>query len=265
MPDAPPILTATQLHRRFRMGEQVIDVLRGCDLHLRRGEFVAIEGRSGSGKSTLLHLLGCLDLPDEGRIVFHDDRGETDLTRLPDAQRASFRNRVFGFVFQFYHLLPELNVLENTLLGAYVRHGALQWLGVGSEARRRACALLEQMGLGHRLRHRPAQLSGGERQRVAIARALMNRPQVLFADEPTGNLDDETGDQIMGVLNALHAAGQTLVMVTHDRTLARQADRVLLLQHARLMPAPAGDGRASDTLPTAHASAGTADVSPAAT
>lgn len=237
MTDPTPILTARRLVRRFRMGEQVIDVLRGCDLELRRGEFVAIEGRSGSGKSTLLHLLGCLDLPDEGELIYHGPHGSVDLTRLPDAERAALRNRVFGFVFQFYHLLPELNVLENTLLGAYVRHGLFQWAGARSATRRRAFDLLEQMGLSHRLRHRPSQLSGGERQRVAIARALMNEPEVLYADEPTGNLDNDTGQQIMAVLDRLHGQGQTIVMVTHDRTLARRADRVLLLDHARLVPA----------------------------
>lgn len=237
MASTDPILTARGLERRFRMGDQVVQVLKGCDLELCAGEFVAIEGRSGSGKSTLLHLLGCLDLPDSGSIVYHDAAGPTELTTLGDPRRAELRNRAFGFVFQFYHLLPELNVLENTLLGAYVRHSALDWLRLRHPSRDRARDLLEQMGLGHRLRHRPSQLSGGERQRVAIARALMNAPRVLYADEPTGNLDTDTGTQIMSVLNVLHAAGQTIVMVTHDRTLARQADRVLLLDHARLVPA----------------------------
>jgi ABC-type lipoprotein export system ATPase subunit len=152
--------------------------------------------------------------------------------------RSQLRVRSFGFVFQFYHLLPELNVLENALLGPMVEHS---WLGFRSQRRQlreRAVALLNELGLGHRLTHRPNQLSGGERQRVAIARALMNEPKVLFADEPTGNLDADTGKQIMGVLERLHREkGQTIVMVTHDRSLARKTDRVLVLKHGKLEPA----------------------------
>ena len=147
------------------------------------------------------------------------------------------RNRQFGFVFQFYYLLPELNVLENTLLAPMVEQSLLRFILGKAERTARAKLVLEQLGMGHRLKHRPAQLSGGERQRVAIARALMNRPKVLFADEPTGNLDAETGRQIMGVLEELHQKhGQTIVMVTHDRTLAREADRTLVLQAGRLEP-----------------------------
>lgn len=224
------ILRAAGLRKSFVMGESRIEVLRGVDLTIRAGEFVAIEGRSGSGKSTLLHLLGALDSVDAGSIEYQG----RDLAKMSGAQRAAARNREFGFVFQFYHLLPELNVLENTMLAAMIEYS---WLGFRSNRRTlvdRAKSILQQLGVDHRLKHRPAQLSGGERQRVAIARALMNQPKVLFADEPTGNLDADTGRQIMSVLEKLHSDGQTVVMVTHDRSLARTADRTLVLKEGVL-------------------------------
>ena len=199
---------------------------------MREGELLAIEGRSGEGKSTLLHLLGALDDPTSGTVSFNG----TDLSRVGRAGRAGLRNGSFGFVFQFYHLLPELDVLQNTMLAAMVRHDFFGFRGRRRELRSRATGLLESFGMGHRLHHRPSQLSGGERQRVAIARALMNEPRVLFADEPTGNLDSDTGRQIMAVIEALHRdRGQTVVMVTHDRTLAKTADRALILREGRLV------------------------------
>jgi lipoprotein-releasing system ATP-binding protein len=150
-------------------------------------------------------------------------------------ERSRLRNTQFGFVFQFYHLLPEFSVLENACLGPMIEHSFFAYRKRKAEFRQRAVELLEQFGLGHRLKHRPSQLSGGERQRVAIARALMNKPRVLFADEPTGNLDNDTGRQIMDVLEKLHqTSGQTILMVTHDRLLARKADRVLMLTNGRL-------------------------------
>lgn len=225
------LISAESINKSFKMGDAVVTVLKDCDFAVKAGEFVAIEGRSGSGKSTLLHLLGCLDRPDAGSIRY-DNR---DIAALGDKERSAYRNNDFGFVFQFYHLLPELSVLENTLLGAFVKHSVGEWLRVRHPQRDKAKALLEQFGLSHRLKHRPGQLSGGERQRVAIARALINGPKVLFADEPTGNLDTETGLQIMAVLNKLHTQGQTLVMVTHDRSLAKQADRTLLLRDGKLV------------------------------
>jgi lipoprotein-releasing system ATP-binding protein len=227
------ILHASGVRKSFVMGDSVIDVLKRVDLSVRRGEFLAIEGRSGSGKSTLMHLLGALDVADGGFIEY-DGR---DLTTLSGAERSHLRNTQFGFVFQFYHLLPELNVLENTMLPLMIQHSWIAFKSHQSELKQRAAKLLDQLGLGHRLKHRPAHLSGGERQRVAIARALMNEPKVLFADEPTGNLDAETGLQIMAVLKKLHVErGQTILMVTHDRALAREeADRVLLLENGRLM------------------------------
>ena len=225
------ILRASGLKKSFRMGDSIIEVLRHVDLAVRTGEFVAIEGRSGSGKSTLLHLLGALDEANAGSI-FYEGR---DLASMSGTARSHLRNTDFGFVFQFYHLLPELNVLENTLLAAMVEHSWLAFRARKRELKRRAGEVIEELGLSHRLKHKPSQLSGGERQRVAIARALMNAPRVLFADEPTGNLDAETGKQIMGVLEKLHRQkSQTIVMVTHDRSIARQADRVLVLKDGRL-------------------------------
>ncbi|MGB7156914.1 MAG: ABC transporter ATP-binding protein [Tepidisphaeraceae bacterium] len=225
------ILKATGVKKTFRMGDSVVQVLKHADLTIRSGEFLAIEGRSGSGKSTLLHILGALDAADDGHIEYEGQ----DIARMAGAERSKLRNTEFGFVFQFYHLLPELNVLENALLASMIEHS---WLGFRSnraKLRERATEVLKQLGMDHRLKHRPNQLSGGERQRVAIARALMNQPKVLFADEPTGNLDAETGKQIMVVLETLHRErGQTIVMVTHDRTVAKKADRVLVLKDGKL-------------------------------
>jgi len=213
------------------MGDSTVSVLKGVDVSLRAGEFVAIEGRSGSGKSTLMHIMGALDEADRGSIEFEGQ----SLTKLSAADRSRLRNKHFGFIFQFYHLLPELNVLENTLLAPMIEQSWLAYRGQRKSLQSRATELLETLGMGHRLKHRPSQLSGGERQRVAIARALMNSPRVLFADEPTGNLDAETGRQIMNLLETLHQkSGQTIVMVTHDRALAREADRVLVLKDGRL-------------------------------
>ena len=225
------ILQAHAVRKSFRMGDSLVAVLKHVDLAVKRGEFLAIEGRSGSGKSTLMHLLGALDVADGGDIFYEGKNFST----MSEAERSHLRNTQFGFVFQFYHLLPELNVLENTLLAPMIENSWLAFRSKKSQLKARAGAVLEQMGLGHRIKHRPNQLSGGERQRVAIARALMNEPKVLFADEPTGNLDAETGRQIMNVLEKLHQEkGQTILMVTHDRTLAREADRVLLLRDGRL-------------------------------
>ena len=225
------ILEAHALTKAFRMGSERLQILKGVDVSVRKGEFVAIEGRSGSGKSTLLHLMGLLDVPDQGDVTVNGRAA----SKLTAAERCKVRNREIGFVFQFYHLLPELNVLQNTMLATMVEHSVLGFAKERAGLRERAEKLLTTMGLQNRLTHRPNQLSGGERQRVAIARALMNEPGILLADEPTGNLDYETGQQIMSVLNGLHSNGQTVVMVTHDRTLARQADRVLVLRQGQLV------------------------------
>ena len=225
------VMRARGIKKSFKMGDTPVQVLKGVDVTIRPGEFLAIEGRSGSGKSTLLHTMGALDAADAGTVEYNG----RDIAALGSAERSRLRNTEFGFVFQFYHLLPELTVLENAQLAPMIE---FSWLGFRArrrELRERAVSLLAQFGMEHRLKHRPSQLSGGERQRVAIARALMNQPKVLFADEPTGNLDAETGGQIMAVLENLHRTrGQTIVMVTHDRTVARKADRVLVLKEGRL-------------------------------
>ena len=228
------IIRCTDLGKSYRMGDSIVQVLKGLDMSVRPGEFLAIEGRSGSGKSTLLHLLGALDAPDQGMIEYEG----VNVTGMSASARSHLRNRDFGFVFQFYHLLPELNVVENTMLGPMIQHSWLSFRAKHRELRSKAAELLQQLGVEHRLTHRPNQLSGGERQRVAIARALMNNPKILFADEPTGNLDAQTGRQIMSVLEQLHQdKGQTIVMVTHDRTIAHQADRILVLKEGRLQRA----------------------------
>ncbi|MGQ0552544.1 MAG: ABC transporter ATP-binding protein [Planctomycetota bacterium] len=220
------VLEGTDLQRRFRMGHEQIDVLRGVKLELRAGESVAIMGRSGAGKSTLLHLLGLLDRPDSGSLRL--DGAET--ASLSRAARARVRNRNIGFVFQFYHLMPELTALENALVPAMIAHGPLRWLTERRAARAAATSLLGELGLAERLGHRPGRLSGGERQRVAIARALILRPRLLICDEPTGNLDERTSEVIAGQLFDLAARhGHTLILATHDQELAGRANRRLLL------------------------------------
>jgi lipoprotein-releasing system ATP-binding protein len=225
------LLTVSGLRKIYRMGDSELEVLRRVDMAVQPGEFLAIEGRSGSGKSTLLHILGALESFDAGKVCY-DNRDFADLSAKA---RSELRNRQFGFVFQFYHLLPELNVLENTLLAPMIEFSWLSFKSKAGQLRQKARELLTELGMEKRLKHKPHQLSGGERQRVALARALMNQPKVLFADEPTGNLDFETGRQIMGLLERLHKqANQTIIMVTHDRTLASQADRVLVLNNGAM-------------------------------
>ena len=225
------LLHAENLHKHYRIGGQDLHVLRGVDMQVARGEWLAVLGASGSGKSTLLHLLGGLDRPSKGGVRF-DDR---DVFRLRGGALDRYRNTHVGFVFQFYHLLPELTALENVLLSAMIRRSMFSWPGQRRAAKDRAAALLKQVGLGERLRHRPSKLSGGERQRVAVARALMNEPAVLLADEPTGNLDTQTGERLLEVFADLHRQGQTIVMVTHDSSIADAADRRLTLRDGKLV------------------------------
>lgn len=215
------MLKATGIYKSYRMGRSDVHVLRGASLSVERGEFVVIMGASGSGKSTLLHILGALDAPDKGTVEF-DGRS---LFTMSDVQRRTYRNQQIGFVFQFYHLLPECNVLENVLMPKLVAHSLLSWRSARREAREAAEALLERVGLADRRSHRPNELSGGERQRVAIARALVNSPALLLADEPTGNLDAGIGGDILELLTELSDAGQTIVMVTHDPWVASRAHR----------------------------------------
>ena len=235
------LLRVMDVSKTYRMGPDRVQVLRGVSLSVREGEFVAIMGASGSGKSTLLHIAGALDQPDVGRVMFR----EGSLSEMGRWRRHRVRNQAFGFVFQFYHLLPELNVLENVLLPAMV---AAPWYQAFLRARPRkeqALALLEQFGLTARLKHRPNQLSGGERQRVAIARALINEPALLLADEPTGNLDSKTGKTILDVLVRLHREKrQSILLVTHDPHVAALADRVVELEDGRLRHANMKDFRA---------------------
>jgi len=229
MSQSPVILKAENVHKSYRMGATKVNVLKGADLAVQEGEFVAIIGASGSGKSTFLHVLGGLDRPDKGVIQF-DGR---DLNRVRARELNRFRNERVGFVFQFYHLLDELSVLENVLLPAMVSRSVVGWMTSRRAARKRAAELLEQLGLGHRAGHKPYQLSGGERQRVAIGRALMNEPKLLLADEPTGNLDSATGNGILNIFETLNRAGQTIVMVTHDERIARKAQRIMTLVDGR--------------------------------
>jgi lipoprotein-releasing system ATP-binding protein len=297
-PDASPvILAADNVRKTYRLGRVDVPVLLGASLTVQRGEWVAVLGASGSGKSTLLHLLGALDRhdPRDGAVRFLN----RDLGSMSQLELNHYRNQSVGFVFQFYHLLPELNVLENTMLHALVRPslkptpfwlviaivgaviGAIAatlantllnfWPGGGwrtallaaggacagtllgiqltleflalrfrfssqrAKLVEQATSLLQSFGLGHRLKHRPRELSGGERQRVAIARALMNQPQVLLADEPTGNLDAHTGGEILDLIAAQHQRGLTIVMVTHDRSIAARADRIVELRDGRVV------------------------------
>lgn len=238
---AQVILEARNVHKSYQLGPSVLRVLSGASLKVEPGEFVAIIGSSGSGKSTLLHLLGALDRPDAGSIRYQG----VDIFTMAEADRDALRNQAFGFVFQFYHLLPELDVLENVLLPRMTGSPVGSWFASRLEVLARAKELLGLLGLGGRLGHRPNQLSGGERQRVAIARALMNRPAVLLADEPTGNLDAATGREILAVLGDLHRRGQTIVLVTHESYVAQQAQRVVRLSdgvlHAAKLPAGSGD------------------------
>ena len=243
------LLMAENVHRTYQMGRSRLEVLRGCNLRITGGEFIAIMGKSGSGKSTLLHILGALDVPQKGEVLFAGEpvfapagrrrfqAGLTDICFVAERHRITLRRKEFGFVFQFYYLLPELNVLENVLLTRMVGTSLFAWGGKAKQARSDALDILKRVGLAERLKHKPSELSGGERQRVALARALVHKPQILFADEPTGNLDAEAGANIMGILAKLHKDGQTIVIVTHDPSIAQYANRTLVLEDGRLRPA----------------------------
>jgi len=224
------LLKAEGIWKSYTLGTARINVLKGLDLAVKKGEFVAIIGASGSGKSTLLHILGALDKPDKGTIKFQ----EQDLNTRSQAEINVFRNKMVGFVFQFYHLLDELNVLENVFLPAMASKSILGWLISRKKAKCRATQLLADLGLTKRAHHKPYQLSGGERQRVAIGRALMNQPMLLLADEPTGNLDSETGNGILSIFEKLNRAGQTIVMVTHDQRIAKIAGRTITLTDGKI-------------------------------
>ncbi|MBN1853068.1 MAG: ABC transporter ATP-binding protein [Pirellulales bacterium] len=225
------LMTARGLKKSYRKGPIQIPVLRGIDLDIRSGEFLAIVGQSGCGKSTLLHVLGTLDAPDSGEVHFEGNR----IDNLPAAGRDILRNRHFGMIFQFYHLLPELTTLENVLAPWMIAEGVWTFLRHRRLRRRQASELLEMVGLTHRAKHKPRELSGGEMQRAAIARSLIAGPKLLLADEPTGNLDKETGRQIMDLLGRLNRErGLTIIMVTHDDSIAALADRTVRLVDGRV-------------------------------
>ncbi len=225
------VMSTRDLHKSYRKGQVEVPVLKGVDLEIQTGDFTAIIGQSGSGKSTLLHLLGTLDQPDSGEIYFHQQRIDTMSAR----RKEYLRNREFGMIFQFYHLLPELTTIENVLVPKMVQDGFWTYLKNKRQYKRRAQELLEMVGLGHRLKHKPNELSGGEMQRTAIARSLISEPSVLLADEPTGNLDAENGREVIDTLTALRKNDNlTVVMVTHDDSLADKADRVIRLQDGRV-------------------------------
>jgi lipoprotein-releasing system ATP-binding protein len=236
-------LEARDVRRDFRIGERTLPVLRGIDLAVEPGEVVAIVGPSGAGKSTLLHILGLLDKPTSGLVSF---KGQP-YSSLSDGQRAKIRNSTFSFVFQFYHLLPELTALENATMPMMIRSSSLGWPLARREARARAKDLLERMGLGPRLRHVPGSLSGGERQRVALARALITQPEVVFCDEPTGNLDTVTSQEIQDLLWSLSQEKKTtFVMVTHELSLARRATRVVRMVDGLIV---GGEGAGMEQVP----------------
>lgn len=229
--EAGDLITATGLTKAYRRHKTSVPVLKGVDFSAERGKVTAIIGQSGSGKSTLLHLLGTLDRPDEGEIAFNGARIDT----LPARERDRFRNQQLGMIFQFYHLLPELTLLENVLAPAMITFGALRYWKNRRSIVDRAKHLIDMVGLSHRLKHRPRELSGGEMQRTAIARALVTDPSLLLADEPTGNLDQETGLAILELLRSLNREqGLTIVMVTHDESIAEQCDSVVRLSGGKV-------------------------------
>ena len=231
MAKTPSHISTVAIEKTYRKGQLSVPVLRGVDLAIERGEFVSIIGQSGSGKSTLLHLMGLLDGPTIGEIRFEGQRVDD----LPAATRDKLRNRVFGFIFQFYHLLPELNVLENVLAPMMIRHSAWNFWKERKQFRQQAHEIITRVGLDHRIKHRPNELSGGEMQRAAIARALVAKPEILLADEPTGNLDSDTGGEIIDLLKSLNKdQGLTIVMVTHDALIAEQANRVVRIDNGRI-------------------------------
>jgi putative ABC transport system ATP-binding protein len=221
------IIQTHNLRKVYGMGDIQVNALDGVDIQINKGEFVAVMGPSGSGKSTLMNILGCLDRPTDGTFILNGE----DVSALDKVQLAAIRNRELGFIFQSFNLLPRTSALRNVMLPmVYKRNGQLSQ----QEREEKAMAALEAVGLADRAHHDPNELSGGQRQRVAIARALVNDPALIMADEPTGNLDTKTGDEIMAVLHGLHARGGTIVMVTHEQIIAEQTERTITLVDGRI-------------------------------
>ncbi len=221
----PALLEVHDLHKSFSMGSQTVEILKGVNLTVRRGEFLALVGASGAGKSTFLHIIGTLDRPTQGTVRLEGQ----DVFQLSEKSLAELRNRRMGFVFQFHHLLPEFSALENTYLPALIQKSPIE------EAIAQAKALLKEVGLEHRMHHKPGELSGGEQQRVAVARALIRNPDLVLADEPTGNLDTHTGDTLFELLRDLNRQkGTTFVIVTHNERLSNQADRLIFMQDGQI-------------------------------
>ena len=219
-----PIIKLEDVWKIYQMGKVQVNALRGSSLEIMPEEFVAIMGPSGSGKSTLMNLVGCLDIPSKGRIFLEGQ----DISELPESELAQIRGRIIGFVFQTFNLIPSLTALENVML-------PMTFQGIQRyEREERAAKLLEMMGLEKRIHHKPSELSGGQQQRVAIARSLANDPDVILADEPTGNLDSKTGNEVMDMLTKLNKDGKTIVMVTHDNNLSKYADRIVNIMDGKI-------------------------------
>ena len=214
------VITCIELEKHYKVGIQVIKALRGVDIKINKGEYVAIMGPSGSGKSTLMNIIGCLDTPSAGKYILNG----TDVSKLDDNALAQIRNKEIGFVFQTFNLLPRYSALENVML-------PLIYAGKNkNEREKRAEEVLEEVSLSDRISHKPNELSGGQRQRVAIARALVNKPSIILADEPTGNLDSKTSIDIMNLFSEIHSQGNTIILVTHEEDIAKYAHRILRLR-----------------------------------
>jgi putative ABC transport system ATP-binding protein len=217
---ANPLIQITNIKRDFQLGNETINVLKGIDLQINKGEYVALMGPSGSGKSTLMNLLGCLDTPTSGTYILNGN----DVSQMHDDDLAEIRNKEIGFVFQTFNLLPRTTALDNVAL-------PMIYAGYSKTDRNiRATEVLKQVGLDDRMDHQPNQLSGGQRQRVAVARALVNKPSIILADEPTGNLDSKTSVEIMKLFGDIHAAGNTVILVTHEEDIAKYAHRIIRLR-----------------------------------
>ena len=213
-------LEIKDITKKYQMGSEIVAALRGVSVNLDANEYLAIMGPSGSGKSTLMNIIGCLDTPSSGAYLLEDD----DVSKMNDDQLAEIRNQKIGFVFQTFNLIPRADVFHNVEL-------PMVYSGLSTSKRKKmAEEAIEKVGLTDRMKHKPSELSGGQRQRVAIARALVNNPSIILADEPTGNLDSSTGEEIMEIFDQLHAAGNTIILVTHENDIARHANRVIKLR-----------------------------------